>query len=92
MPIQMTDTPADYPQAMLGNVMNRMLWSKNPAIMNFLNTARLDPAQRMRSVMADVSESIQYDAGQIRDATIAALPNLKKLMAENHIVQNKAAD
>ena len=42
--------------------------------------------------MADVSESVQYDAGQIRDATIAALPNLKKLMAENIIAQNKAAD
>ncbi|MEP7766291.1 hypothetical protein ABKW33_20255, partial [Sanguibacter sp. 26GB23] len=43
VPIQMTDTPEHYPQAMLGNVMNRILWSQNPAIMNFLNTARLDP-------------------------------------------------
>jgi hypothetical protein len=97
MPIQMTDTPADYPQAMLGNVMNRMLWSKNPAIMSFLNTARLDPAQRTRNAMADVSESVLYDAGQIRNATIAELPNLKKLMAENHMTaahmaENKVAD
>jgi hypothetical protein len=92
MPIQMTDTPADYPQAMLGNVMNRMLWSKNPAIMSFLNTARLDPAQRIKSVMADVTEDVRHDAGQIRNATIAALPNLKKLMVENLMAGNKAAD
>jgi hypothetical protein len=92
MPIQMTDTPGDYPQAMLGNVMNRMLWSKNPAIMNFLNTARLDPAQRMRSAMADVNENVQHDASQIRNATIAALPNLKKLVAKNQEAENKTAD
>jgi hypothetical protein len=47
--------------------------------------------------MADVSESVLYDAGQIRNATIAALPNLKKLMAENHMTaahmaENKVAD
>lgn len=83
VPIQMTDTPEHYPQAMLGNVMNRILWSQSPAIMNFLKTARLDPAQRMRSAMAGVSDSVRNDAGQIRDATIAAIPNLKKLVAEN---------
>lgn len=82
IPIQMTDTPAHYPQAMLGNVINRMLWSQNPAIMDFLKTARLDPAQRMRRAMIDVSESVQHDAAQIRNATIAALPNLKKLVAK----------
>jgi hypothetical protein len=92
VPIQMTDTPADYPQAMLGNVINRMLWSKNPEITNFLNTARLDPAQRMRNAMTDVSESVLYDAGQIRNATIAALPNLKKLMAENNMAENKIVE
>jgi hypothetical protein len=84
IPIQMTDTTADYPQAMLGNVMNRMLWSQNPAIMNFLNTARLDPAQRMRNALGDVSENVRHDAGQIRSATMAALPNLKTLVAKNH--------
>ena len=88
----MTDTPGDYPQAMLGNVMNRMLWSKNPAIMSFLNTARLDPAQRMKNAMADVNENVRYDAGQIRNATIAALPNLKELVAKNHEAENKTAD
>ncbi|MFB1034523.1 MAG: hypothetical protein QMC38_04175 [Sinobacterium sp.] len=85
----MTDTPADYPQAMLGNVMNRMLWSQNPAIIDFLNTARLDPAQRMRNAMADVSENVLHDAGQIRSATMAALPNLKVLVAKNHRAERK---
>jgi hypothetical protein len=89
IPIQMTDTPADYPQAMLGNVMNRMLWSQNPAIIDFLNTARLDPAQRMRNAMADVSENVLHDAGQIRSATMAALPNLKVLVAKNHRAERK---
>jgi hypothetical protein len=83
IPVQITDTPAHYPQAMLANVMNRMLWAQNPAIMNFLKTARLDPAQRMKATMADVSESVQHDAGQIRSATIAALPNLQRLVAQN---------
>jgi len=86
IPIQMTDTPADYPQAMLSNAMNRMLWAGNPAITNFLNTSRLDPAQRMKNAMADVNENIQHDAGQIRPATIAAIPNLKKLVAETKTV------
>jgi hypothetical protein len=57
-----------------------------------LNTARLDPAQRIKSVMADVTEDVRHDAGQIRNATIAALPNLKKLMVENLMAGNKAAD
>jgi hypothetical protein len=92
IPIQMTDTPGDYPQAMLGNVMNRMLWSKNPAIMSFLNSARLDPAQRMKHAMADVSENVRHDAGQIRNATIAALPNLQKLVAKNNAAENRTAD
>jgi hypothetical protein len=89
IPIQMTDTPADYPQAMLGNVMNRMLWSQNTAIMDFLNTARLDPAQRMRNVMADLSKNVLHDASQIRSATMAALPNLKALVAKNHGAEKK---
>jgi hypothetical protein len=92
MPIQMTDTPGDYPQAMLGNVMNRMLWSKNSAIMNFLNSARLDPAQRMKNAMTDVSESVRYDAGQIRNATMAAFPNLKELAKKNHAAENEATN
>ena len=92
MPIQITDTPGDYPEALLGNAMNRMLWSKNAAIMSFLNTARLDPAQRMRNAMADVNENVRHDAGQIRNATIAALPNLKQLAAKNHALRNQATD
>jgi hypothetical protein len=92
IPIQMTDTPGDYPQAMLGNVMNRMLWSQNPEIMNFLNTARLDPAQRMRNAMAEVSKNVQHEAAQIRDATVAAVPNLKKLVAINHMSQTKKSE
>ena len=83
IPIKITDTPADYPEAMLGNVMNRMIWSQNPKIMSFLNNARLDPAQRMKAAMTEVSENVQQDAAQIRSATVAAMPNLQKLVAEN---------
>ena len=46
--------------------------------MGFLKTARLDPAARMRAVMADVSDQVRDDASQIRDATIAAVENLQK--------------
>jgi hypothetical protein len=42
--------------------------------------------------MADVSESVRHDAGQIRNATIAALPNLQKLAAKNHAAENKIPD
>lgn len=84
VPAQMTDTPAHYPQALLANAENRMLWSQNEAITKFLQTARLGPAQRMMAVMGEVDEIIREQAGQIRDATIAAVPNLQKLIAKNH--------
>ncbi|MEH6586210.1 MAG: NAD(P)/FAD-dependent oxidoreductase [Halioglobus sp.] len=83
IPGAMTDTPAHYPQAMLANAINRMLWSQSPPIMKFLKAARLDPAQRMISVMGEVDESVREQASQIRDVTIAAVPNLQKLAAEN---------
>ena len=83
IPGAMTDTPAHYPQAMLANAINRMLWSQSPPIMKFLKTARLDPAQRMISVMGEVDESVREQASQIRDVTIAAVPNLQKLAADN---------
>lgn len=92
IPAQITDTPAHYPQAILANMTNRMLWSKNNAIMNFLKTARLDPAQRMKTAMPYVSKNVQQDAAQIGSATIAALPNLKKLVAENYAAENTAID
>lgn len=83
VPMQFTDTPADYPQVLLGNALNRLLWSQNEKVMGFLKTARLDPAARMRAVMADVSDQVRDDASQIRDATIAAVENLQKLSADN---------
>lgn len=79
----MTDTPAHYPQALLTNAINRMLWSQSPPIMEFLNTARLDPAQRMMAAMGEVDDTIREQAGQIRDATIAAVANLQKLVVES---------
>jgi hypothetical protein len=87
----MTDTPAHYPQALLANAMNRMLWSQNAAIVEFLKTARLDPAQRMMAVMGEVDENIREQAGQIRAATIAAVPNLQKLIAENYANETSPA-
>ncbi|MEH6592685.1 MAG: hypothetical protein V7746_20630 [Halioglobus sp.] len=83
VPGPMPDSPAHYPQALLANTINRMLWSQSPAITEFLKTSRLDPAQYMIAAMGEVDEHIREQAGQIRDATIAAVPNLQKLVEEN---------
>lgn len=83
VPGPMTDTPAHYPQALLTNAINRMLWSQSPPIMEFLKTARLDPAQRMMAVMGEVDDTVREEAGHIRDATIAAVANLQKMVEEN---------
>jgi hypothetical protein len=91
VPSPMTDTPAHYPQALLANAVNRMLWSQSPPIMAFLKTARLDPAQRITAVMGEVDENIREQAVQIRDATIAAVPNLQKLIAQNHAADTSLA-
>jgi len=47
----MTDTPEALSAAMLGNVMNRILWSQSPAIHDS-KTADLIAAQRIESAMA----------------------------------------
>lgn len=91
MPGPMTDTPAHYPQALLTNAINRMLWSQSPPITEFLKTARLDPAQRMMAVMGEVDDSVREEAGQIRDATIAAVSNLQKLVEENNAAETSPA-
>jgi|AntAceMinimDraft_5_1070358.scaffolds.fasta_scaffold05857_4 hypothetical protein len=91
VPAHMTDTPAHYPQALLANAINRMLWSQNAAVAAFLKTARLDPAQRMMAVMGEVNENTREQAGQIRAATIAAVPNLQKLIAQNQAAETSPA-
>jgi len=87
VPMQFTDTPAHYPQVLLSNALNRLLWSQNEKVTGFLKTARLDPAARTRAIMADVSNQVREEASQIRDATIAAVENLQKLSADSEAEQ-----
>lgn len=82
VPTTITDTPAHYPQAILANAVNRMLWSRNEKITAFLNQARLDPAQRITAVIGELDGPTMAKAGQIREATMAAVPNLQKLVTQ----------
>ena len=91
VPGPMTDTPGHYPQALLTNAINRMLWSQSPPIMEFLKTARLDPAQRLMAAMGEVDDNIREQAGQIRAATMAAVPNLQRLVEENYATETSPA-
>ncbi|RDC60772.1 uncharacterized protein HME9302_01988 [Alteripontixanthobacter maritimus] len=82
VPCTITATPGDYPAAMMGNAMNRMLWSQQKPIQDFLAKARLDPGTRIMAAMAGADDATKAAAMQIREATMAAVPNLQKLSLE----------
>ena len=79
MPAQITDSPAHYPQALLNNAMNRMLWSQNEALSGWLAQQRLDPGARIARVIGGADAETKKAAMRIREATVAAVPNLQKL-------------
>ena len=78
-PGRITDTVEHYPEALLINATNRMLWARSPAIMDWLSTNRLDPGARMMRGLASASPDLQQGAAAIRDLTMAAVPNLQRL-------------
>lgn len=81
-PCTITAEPNDYPMALLGNAMNRMLWSQQEPILEFLGKARLDPGTRIMAAMGEADDATKAAAMKIRDATVAAVPNLQKLAVE----------
>lgn len=81
-PCTITAEPGDYPAALLANAMNRMLWSQQQPIQDFLGKARLDPGTRIIAAMAEADDATRAAAMKIRDATVAAVPNLQKLAME----------
>lgn len=78
-PGRITDTVEHFPEALLINATNRMLWSRSPAILDWLSTNRLDPGARMMRELADAPPDILKSASAIRDLTMAAVPNLQRL-------------
>ncbi len=91
LPAQITDSPAHYPQALLNGAMNRMLWSQNDDLSGWLAKQRLDPGARIARVIGGADRETKEAAMRIREATIAAVPNLQKLALQAQNAEVAAA-
>ncbi len=87
-PGRITDTVEHFPEALLINATNRMLWSGNKAVTRWLADNRLDPGARMVKALAQASPDMQAAAKSIRGETVAAVPNLQKLVLAEQAREN----
>ncbi|WP_324828539.1 hypothetical protein [Qipengyuania zhejiangensis] len=90
-PGRITDTVEHFPEALLVNATNRMLWSRSPALLEWLATNRLDPGARMMRDLGSAPAEIRGKAASIRDLTMAAVPNLQRLALAEHEREKNAA-
>ncbi|MGB3754620.1 MAG: NAD(P)-binding protein [Parerythrobacter sp.] len=79
-PGRITDTVEHFPEALLINATNRMLWNGSTTVTGWLSDNRLDPGARMVKALASATPEMQAAAKSIRSATVAAVPNLQKLV------------
>ena len=62
--------------------MNRFLWASNPKVSAFLSQSRLDPgAPTVRWLKENAPHRLAV-AAEMPAATMAAVPNLQKLVAQ----------
>lgn len=81
-PVSFVDDIDGYAGTVLGTGMNRYLWASNPKISAFLAQSRLDPAApTVRWLKAHAPERLAI-AAEMPAVTMAAIPNLQKLVAE----------
>ncbi len=89
-PGRITDTVEHFPEALLINATNRMLWSGSKAVTRWLSDNRLDPGARMVKALAQASPEMQAAAKSIRGETVAAVPNLQKLVLAEQAREKRA--
>lgn len=81
-PVSFVDDIDGYAGTVLGTGMNRYLWASNPKVSAFLAQSRLDPAApTVRWLKANAPERLAI-AAEMPAVTMAAIPNLQKLVAE----------
>lgn len=81
-PVSFVDDIDGYAGTLLGTGMNRFLWASNPKVAAFLSQSRLDPgAPTVRWLKDNAPERLAV-AAEMPAATMAAIPNLQKLVAQ----------
>lgn len=81
-PVGWIDDIDGYANTLLGTGQNRFLWATNPKVSDFLAQSRLDPgAPTVRWLKEHAPERLAI-AAEMPAATMAAMPNLQKLVAE----------
>ncbi|NNC52404.1 MAG: hypothetical protein HKO08_05120 [Erythrobacter sp.] len=81
-PVSFVDDIDGYAGTLLGTGRNRFLWASNPKVSKFLSQSRLDPAApTVRWLKENAPERLAM-VSEMPAATMAAVPNLQKLVAE----------
>lgn len=81
-PVTFVDDIDGYAGTLLGTGQNRFLWASNPKVSKFLSQSRLDPAApTVRWLKENAPERLAI-VSEMPAATMAAVPNLQKLVAE----------
>lgn len=81
-PVSFVDDIDGYAGTLLGTGMNRFLWASNPKVSAFLSQSRLDPgAPTVRWLKENAPQRLAV-AAEMPAVTMAAVPNLQKLVAQ----------
>jgi len=82
MPIPLPDSPAQYPAACLGNMINQRNWMQDPKIRDWMAEARLDGFGKTAAMIDPGDKAKLGLLMQMRDAAMRAAANIPKLMQQ----------
>ncbi len=82
IPVQLADSPEEWLQSTVGNMTNSFAWSQNKPMNKWTNACRLNPNAAAIREGAGKSDEHRALVRRIRNASIPAVLNAHKLMAE----------
>jgi hypothetical protein len=74
-------TTADYPRAIMGNLLNRMQWAQEKGLREWIRASRLDGFGKLMSSADRQDTEKQKIIARFREQSVAALANLPRLMS-----------
>jgi hypothetical protein len=83
MPVTIADTPREWMQSFLGNMMNQFNWRTDETLMGWMMGCRLEPFGKLM-MSADMSDPVEAEiVERMKEMGPLAMANLNKLISES---------